>query len=71
MFSTHSKQDSNNEGWKAMTKNLTFSDLFIFAAKRAYPYLHCCDCQQCIPNNEEVSLISGDCTTTSTVCVAG
>jgi hypothetical protein len=23
-------------GWKAMTQNLTFSDLFIFAAKRAY-----------------------------------
>jgi hypothetical protein len=31
------KQDLNSEGWKTMTQKLTsFSDLFIFVAKRAY-----------------------------------
>jgi hypothetical protein len=34
---THDKYDLNSEGWTtAMIKNLTFSDLFIFAEKRAY-----------------------------------
>jgi hypothetical protein len=33
----HNKQDLNSEGWKTMTQKLTsFSDLFIFVAKRAY-----------------------------------
>jgi hypothetical protein len=30
----HNTQGWNSEGWKAMTQNLTFSELLIFAAKR-------------------------------------
>jgi hypothetical protein len=63
---THNKQNLNSEGWKVMTQKSHFFRFVHICSKKG---IHCCDCQRCNPNNEEVSLISGDCNTV--LCVAG